>query len=136
VGFTASAIPPHLVDNIKREPFEKAVGLSQDSATSVGGALVAPMSAFIYDWNMLSVGQQLWLKWFETLKEFPPLQAPESYNLVVGFDRFVSFVHLPLVDQKRLRSRRVCQHHPVSSCTKYTTAQSAPFAPVSLISRR
>jgi CBS domain containing-hemolysin-like protein len=39
------------------------------------------MTAFIYDWNMLSVGQQLWLKWFETLKEFPPLQAPESYNL-------------------------------------------------------
>jgi hypothetical protein len=30
---------------------------------------------------MLPLGKQLWLKWFETLKEFPPLQAPASYNL-------------------------------------------------------
>ena len=30
---------------------------------------------------MLPIGQQLWLKWFETLKDFPPMQAPASYNL-------------------------------------------------------
>jgi len=48
---------------------------------SIGGALAAPQTAFIYDWNMLPIGQQLWLEWFETLKKFPPLQAPESYNL-------------------------------------------------------
>jgi arylsulfatase len=30
---------------------------------------------------MLPIGQQLWLRWFETLKVYPPLQAPESYNL-------------------------------------------------------
>jgi arylsulfatase len=30
---------------------------------------------------MLPIGQQLWLKWFETLKAFPPLQKPASYNL-------------------------------------------------------
>jgi arylsulfatase len=35
----------------------------------------------MYDWNMLPIGQQLWLKWFESLKEFPPMQAPASYNL-------------------------------------------------------
>ena len=40
-----------------------------------------PMTAFQYDWNMLPIGQQLWLKWFESLKEFPPLQAPATYNL-------------------------------------------------------
>ena len=28
----------------------------------------------------------LWLKWFETLKEFPPLQAPASYNLTQVMD--------------------------------------------------
>ena len=33
------------------------------------------------NWNILPLGQQLWLEWFETLKAFPPLQAPESYNL-------------------------------------------------------
>jgi hypothetical protein len=50
-------------------------------AVSIGGALDAPATAFIYDWNMLPIGQQLWLKWFETLREFPPMQALESYNL-------------------------------------------------------
>jgi arylsulfatase len=53
---------------------------------SIGGALGAPMTAFIYDWNMLPIGQQLWLKWFETLKQFPPMQAPASYNLTQIMD--------------------------------------------------
>ena len=35
----------------------------------------------MYDWNMLPIGQQLWLKELETYKTFPPLQAPETYNL-------------------------------------------------------
>ena len=70
-----------LVDNIKRDPFEKAVGAQPDSAMGLGGALGGPMTAFLYDWNMLPIGQQLWLEWFETLKEFPPMQAPASYNL-------------------------------------------------------
>jgi arylsulfatase len=30
---------------------------------------------------MLPVGQQLWLQELESFAEFPPLQAPESYNL-------------------------------------------------------
>jgi arylsulfatase len=30
---------------------------------------------------MLPIGQQLWLKWLQTLKAFPPMQAPETYNL-------------------------------------------------------
>ena len=47
----------------------------------LGGALGRPSTAFLYDWNMLPIGQQLWLKWFETLKAFPPLQKPASYNL-------------------------------------------------------
>jgi arylsulfatase len=48
---------------------------------ALGGALGAPSTAFIYDWNMLPIGQQLWLEWFQTLQEFPPLQKPASYNL-------------------------------------------------------
>jgi arylsulfatase len=48
---------------------------------ALGGALAGPVTAFQYDWNMLPIGQQLWLKHLETFEKFPPLQAPESYNL-------------------------------------------------------
>jgi arylsulfatase len=70
-----------LVQNIKRDPFEQAVGVSQQSATSLGGALAGPVTAYIYDWNMLPIGQELWLKELDSFKRFPPLQTPESYNL-------------------------------------------------------
>jgi arylsulfatase len=91
-GWILPLIPFHftLVDNIKRDPFEQAVGLAQKSAMSMGGALAGPVTAFQYDWNMLPLGQQLWLDWFETLKEFPPLQAPESYNLTQVMDQLKS----------------------------------------------
>ena len=36
-----------------------------------GGALAGPVTAFQYDWNMLPIGQQLWLEWFETLQGVP-----------------------------------------------------------------
>ena len=39
------------------------------------------MTAFIYDWNMLPIGQQLWYKHLMSYKTYPPLQAPETYNL-------------------------------------------------------
>jgi hypothetical protein len=70
-----------LVQNIKRDPFEQNVGIDQKSAMSLGGALGGPVTAFQYDWNMLPIGQQLWLKQLQTYEKFPPLQAPESYNL-------------------------------------------------------
>ena len=70
-----------LVQNIKRDPFEQSVGVSQQSAMSLGGALAGPVTAYIYDWNMLPIGQQLWLQELESYREFPPLQAPETYNL-------------------------------------------------------
>ena len=82
-GWIMPLVPFHftLVQNIKRDPFEQAVGIDQKTAMSIGGALAAPTTAFMYDWNLLPIGQQLWLRWFETLKEFPPMQAPASYNL-------------------------------------------------------
>lgn len=49
----------------------------KDSGEPLGG----PLSAYQYDWNMLPVGQIMWLKHLETYKEFPPLQNPASYNL-------------------------------------------------------
>ena len=82
-GWIMPLIPFHftLVQNIKRDPFEQAVGVDQKSALSLGGALAAPMTAFLYDWNMLPIGQLLWEKELMSYKPFPPLQAPETYNL-------------------------------------------------------
>jgi arylsulfatase len=70
-----------LVQNIKRDPFEQAVGTDVKTAMNIGGALGGPVTAFQYDWNMLPIGQQLWLKHLTTYEKFPPLQAAESYNL-------------------------------------------------------
>ena len=82
-GWIMPLIPFHftLVQNIKRDPFEQAVGIDQKSAMSLGGALGGPMTAFQYDWNMLPIGQQLWLEHLMSYEKFPPLQAPETYNL-------------------------------------------------------
>jgi hypothetical protein len=82
-GWIMPLVPFHftLIQNIKRDPFEQAVGIEQKTAMGLGGALAAPMTAFIYDWNMLPIGQQLWLKELESYVKYPPLQAAESYNL-------------------------------------------------------
>ena len=71
-----------MVDNIKRDPFEIAGGLDDPKSISgYAGALASPSTAYIYDWNMLPIGQLLWMKELMTYKEFPPLQAAETYNL-------------------------------------------------------
>jgi hypothetical protein len=70
-----------LVQNIKRDPFEQNVTNEAKSAMNFGGALGSPSTAFLYDWNMLPIGQQLWEKELESYVKFPPLQAPEAYNL-------------------------------------------------------
>ena len=69
------------IQNIERDPFEQAVGEDQKSTLSIGGALAAPSTAYLYDWNILPIGQLLWLKELMSYKEFPALQAPETYNL-------------------------------------------------------
>jgi arylsulfatase A-like enzyme len=82
-GWIMPLVPFHftLVDNLKRDPFEQAVGIDQKTAMSTGGTLGAPATAFQYDWNMLPIGQQLWLEHLQTFEKFPPLQPPETYNL-------------------------------------------------------
>jgi len=71
-----------LVGNVKRDPFEQTISFSDSkSAMALGGSLASPTTAYLYDWNMLPVGQLLWEKELYTFKEFPPLQAPETYNL-------------------------------------------------------
>jgi len=43
-----------------------------------GGALAAPSTAYL---SILPLGQQLWYKELLSYKVFPPLHAPETYNL-------------------------------------------------------
>ena len=69
------------VGNLRRDPFETAVGFDQLTLLGMGGALAAPVTAYLYDWNLLPIGQMLWLKELESYKAFPPMQDPASYNL-------------------------------------------------------
>ena len=70
-----------MVDNIKRDPFEGAVGDESKTLLGLGGALAGPVTAYIYDWNIIPLGQMLWLKELESYGPFPPMQDPETYNL-------------------------------------------------------
>jgi arylsulfatase A-like enzyme len=82
-GFISGALPYHWaqVNNIKRDPFETSTGDEQKTLFGMGGALAGPVSAYVYDWNMLPLGQALWLKELETYAKFPPMQDPATYNL-------------------------------------------------------
>ena len=70
-----------MVDNIKRDPFENAVGAEPNTLFGEAGALAGPVTAYIYDWNIIPIGQLLWLKELESYIKYPPLQDPASYNL-------------------------------------------------------
>jgi len=82
-GFLTGVVPYHWsqVVNIKRDPFETSIGDQYKTLLGMGGAIGAPATAYIYDWNILPLGQALWLKELETYREFPPMQDPASYNL-------------------------------------------------------
>ena len=69
------------VQNIMRDPFEQCVGEDQKSLLSMGGALASPSSAYLYDWNLLPIGQMLWEKELMSYVDYPPLQKAASYNL-------------------------------------------------------
>ena len=47
----------------------------------MGGALAGPVTAYVYDWNMLPIGQQLWLKELEIVQPVPAAAEPGIYNL-------------------------------------------------------
>jgi arylsulfatase A-like enzyme len=82
-GFINGVVPYHWtqVVNIKRDPFETSIGQQYKTLFGMGGALAGPVTAYVYDWNMLPIGQALWLKELETYQKFPPMQDPASYNL-------------------------------------------------------
>jgi arylsulfatase A-like enzyme len=82
-GFTVGVVSYHWtqVVNVKRDPFEISIGQQQKTLFGMGGAIASPSTAYVYDWNMLPIGQALWLKELESYIPFPPLQNPASYNL-------------------------------------------------------
>ena len=82
-GFISGVLPFHWaqVVNIKRDPFETSIGSQYKTLLGTGGSIGSPSTAYIYDWNMLPIGQALWLKELQSYKEFPPMQDPASYNL-------------------------------------------------------
>ncbi len=47
----------------------------------MGGAIASPSTAYVYDWNIFPIGQQLWLRHLETFRDFPAMQDPSGYNL-------------------------------------------------------
>ena len=69
------------IANIMRDPFEQTVGADAKSLLGYAGSLGSPSTAYLYDWNMLPIGQLLWTKELMSYREFPPMQAPETYNL-------------------------------------------------------
>jgi arylsulfatase len=69
------------VVNIKRDPFETSVGTQIKTLFGQGGAIASPSTAYVYDWNLLPIGQALWLRELESYIQFPPMQDPASYNL-------------------------------------------------------
>ncbi len=90
VGSTGAAaiMAPHPLpldpgrQNIKRDPFETGGGRrAEDGHEHRRCTRRADAPPIIYDWNMLPIGQQLWLKELQTYMDFPPLQDPASYNL-------------------------------------------------------
>jgi arylsulfatase len=82
-GFISGVLPYHWtqVVNVKRDPFEVSIGQQIKTLFGMGGAIASPSTAYVYDWNMLPIGQALWLKELESYIPFPPLQNPASYNL-------------------------------------------------------
>ena len=82
-GFITGVVPYHWaqVVNIKRDPFETSIGEQVKTLEGLGGALAGPVTAYVYDWNLLPIGQALWLRELETYIDYPPMQDPATYNL-------------------------------------------------------
>jgi arylsulfatase len=57
------------------------VGFQPSTLLGQGGALTGPFTAYIYDWNIIPIGQALWLKELEDYGPYPALQSPASYSL-------------------------------------------------------
>jgi len=88
-GWIMPLVPFHftLVQNIKRDPFEQAVGIDQKTAMSIGGALGAPATAFQYDWNMLPIGSSCGWRSCRRTTSSPRCRRPSRTTSVRSWSR-------------------------------------------------
>ena len=56
--------------------FETSIGQQIKTLMGQGGTLTSPSTAYIYDWNLLPIGQALWLRELKSYIPFPPMQDP------------------------------------------------------------
>ena len=86
-GFIAGALPYHWaqVVNIKRDPFETSIG---EQIEDPDRAWAAPSprrsTAYVYDWNLLPIGQALWLKELRDLHPVPADAGPGDLQSDAG----------------------------------------------------
>jgi hypothetical protein len=87
-GFITGVVPYAWtqVVNIKRDPFETSLGEQVKTLMGLGGAIAAPVTAYQYDWNMLPIGQALWLKAEGTtdLYRLPAVAGPSQLQSGAG----------------------------------------------------
>ena len=85
-GFINGVVPYHWtqVVNIKRDPFETSIGSFDKTLMGIGGAIAAPVTAYQYDWNMLPIGQALWLKELADLRRLPAAAEPGQLQSGAG----------------------------------------------------
>ena len=57
-------------------PSNRRLAPTRSRCLGMGGSIGSPSTAYLYDWNMLPIGQLLWTKELMSYKEFPPMQAP------------------------------------------------------------
>ena len=72
----ASATNPQAAPAASRIPGRANGSVSREAVLSFE---VATASSLL--WRMLPIGQQLWLEELDLCQKYPPLQAPETYNL-------------------------------------------------------
>ena len=57
-------------------PSSRPWAKNRSPCMSIGGTLASPSTAYIYNWNMLPVGQQLWLKELQSYIDVPAAAGP------------------------------------------------------------
>jgi arylsulfatase len=95
-GFMSPGVQTEFVAgvvNLKRDPFEMSWGEEKKANFWMAGALAGPVTGYIYDWNMLPIGQMLWLKELESYHTYPPMQDPASYNLTQVLEQVKKMNH-------------------------------------------
>ena len=59
------------MDNIERDPFEHGDRGDPRPCLVLAVRLAGPVTAYVYDWNLLPIGQVLWLKELRVVSRVP-----------------------------------------------------------------